>query len=143
MRYKSDLNDFVPTTFGNLIDRFFNESVGRSGGSSYTFVPKVDIIEGEKSFELHVEAPGMNKEDFKIDLKENVLKVSGERKLRKETGDKHFRSVETRYGAFARSFVLPENVDGDKIEAKYTNGILEIVVPKDEKKQTRTTIKVA
>jgi HSP20 family protein len=109
----------------------------------YSFVPKVDIIEREKAFEIHLAVPGMSKEDFKIDLKENVLTISGERKLKGETEDKHFRSVETQYGAFGRSFVLPENTDAAKIEAKYTDGILEVLVPKDEKKLLKTTIKVA
>lgn len=144
MRYNSALNDFVPTSFGHLVDRFFSESVGRSGGSSYSFVPKVDIIENEKAFEIHLAVPGMNKEDFHIDLKENHLAVSGERKFTLgEKDEKHFRSLETQYGAFRREFVLPENVDGENIQAKYNNGILELVVPKDEKKLLKTTIKVA
>lgn len=143
MRYNSVLDDFAPTTFSHLIDRFFNESNGRSGGSAYSFVPKVDIIEKEKAFEIYLAVPGMQKEDFRIDLKENVLTLSGERKLRKETEEKDYRSLETQYGAFTRSFVLPENVNAEKIEAKYNNGILEVLVPKDEKKLLKTTIKVA
>lgn len=143
VRYNSTLNDFVPTNFSNLIDRFFSESVGRSGGSAYSFVPKVDIIENEKAFEIQLAVPGMNKEDFKLDVNENVLTVTGERKFRKETDEKHFRSLETQYGAFGRTFYLPESVEVEKIEAKYSDGILEIVVPKDERKLLKTTIKVA
>lgn len=143
VRYNPVMNDFVPTSFRHLMDGFFSESVGRSGGSAYSFVPKVDIIENEKSFEIHVALPGMSKDDFKIDLKENQLSVSGERKFTKEMDEKHFRSIETQYGAFRREFVLPENVDGENIQAKYNNGILELVVPKDEKKRLKTTIKVA
>ena len=142
-RYNNVLNDFVPTTFNHLVDRFFNESLGRSGGSAYSFVPKVDIIEDQKAFEIHLAVPGMNKEDFKIDLKENYLTVSGERKFKKEVEEKNYRSIETSYGAFSKTFVLPENVDAEKIEAKYNNGMLELVVPKDEKKLLKTTIKVA
>jgi HSP20 family protein len=143
VRYNSVFNDFVPTSFGHLVDRFFNESISRSGGSAYSFVPKVDIIENEKAFEIQVEIPGMNKEDFKIDLKDNFLTVSGERKNTREKNEKHFSSIETQYGSFKRTFALPENVDAEKIEAKYNNGILELVVPKDEKKLLKTTIKVA
>ncbi|MDQ2658563.1 MAG: Hsp20/alpha crystallin family protein [Bacteroidota bacterium] len=143
VRYNNVLDDFAPTTFSHLIDRFFNESNGRSGGSVYSFVPKVDIIEKEKAFEIYLAVPGMQKEDFKIDLKENVLTLSGERKLKKETSEKDYRSLETQYGAFSRSFSLPENIDAEKIEAKYNDGILEVLVPKDEKKLLKTTIKVA
>ncbi|MCE2733637.1 MAG: Hsp20/alpha crystallin family protein [Cyclobacteriaceae bacterium] len=142
IKYNSALNDFVPTTFSNIIDRFFNESVARSGGSVYAFTPRVDIIENEKSFEIMVAVPGMNKEDFSIDINENYLTVSGERKFTKERKENAFRSIETQYGSFSRSFSLPENIDINKIEAEYKNGILEIVLPKDEKKTLRTNIKV-
>ncbi len=133
-------NDYVPTSFSTLVDKFFNDSMARSGGS--TFVPKVDIIETEKAFELHVAAPGLSKEDFKIELNENVLTVSGERKLKDEKKEKNFYSIETNYGSFSRSFTLPDNVDSSKIAAKYNNGILELTIPKDEKKALKTTIQV-
>lgn len=141
IRYNT-LNDFVPTTFSNMIDRFFNESLSRSGGSAYSFVPKVDVVETEKAFELHLAVPGMNKDEFKIDLNENYLTISGERKFTKEKEASNFLTIETQYGTFSRSFSLPENVDAAKINARYNNGILEVVVPKDEKKALKTTIKV-
>ncbi len=140
VRYSNVLNDFAPTAFSQLVDQFFNESIGRSGGSAYAFIPKTDIIEGEKAFEVHMAVPGMSKDDFKIDLTDNKLTISGERKTVKEV---KYRSIETQYGTFKRQFVLPENVDGEKIEAKYNNGILELIVPKDEKKLLKTSIKVA
>lgn len=142
VRYNTTLNDFVPTTFSNMIDRFFNDSLSRSGGSAYSFVPKVDIVENEKAFELHVSVPGMNKDDFKLDLNDSFLTVSGERKFTREKNENNFHSIETQYGTFSRSFSLPENVDATKISAKYDSGILEITVPKDEKKTLKTTIKV-
>lgn len=142
VRYNSSLNDFVPTNFSNLIDRFFNESLSRQGGSAYSFVPKVDVIESDKAFELHVAVPGMSKEDFKIDLNDNFLTISGERKHTREKETNNFRSIETQYGSFSRSFSLPENVDAAKITAQYNNGILELVIPKDEKKIVKASIKV-
>ncbi len=142
-RYNTVLNDFVPTSFSHLVDRFFNESAVRSGGSAYSFVPKVDIIEREKAFEIQVAVPGMKKEDFKIDLKEHELTVSGERKHPEGINEKYFSSLQTQYGTFVRTFILPEDVDAEKIGATYENGILELVVPKDEKKLLKTTIKVA
>jgi HSP20 family protein len=102
----------------------------------------VDIVENEKSFELHVAVPGMNKDEFKIDLNDSFLTVSGERKFTKEKKENNFHSIETQYGSFSRSFALPENVDATKINAKYENGILEITVPKDEKKILKASIKV-
>ena len=142
IRYNA-LNEFTPTSFSNLIDRFFNESLSRSGGSAYSFVPRVDIVEEEKSYELHIAVPGMAKEDFKLDVNDNILTVSGERKLNKEKKEKNFHVVETQFGTFSRAFTLPENADAASISARYNNGILEITVPKDEKKVLKASIKVA
>jgi len=142
MRYNSALNNYAPTSFSNLIDRFFNDSLARSGGSAYSFVPRVDILEEEKSFEIHVAVPGMNKDDFKIDLNDNYLTISGERKNSREKKENNFHSVEIQYGTFSRSFTLPENVDANGISAKYVDGILEVSIPKDEKKSLKSTIKV-
>ena len=142
IRYNSALNNYAPTSFSNLIDRFFNDSMARSGGSAYSFVPRVDILEEEKSFEIHVAVPGMNKEDFKIDLNDNYLTISGERKNSREKKENNFHSVEIQYGTFSRSFTLPENVNANGISAKYVNGILEVSIPKDEKKAVKTAIKV-
>ena len=141
VRY-STANDFAPTSFSNLIDRFFSDSLARTGGSSYSFVPKVDILENEKGYEVNLAVPGLSKDDFKIDLNDNFLTVSGERKFSKEKKENNLHVVETQYGNFGRSFSLPENVDASKIQAAYNNGILEIFIPKDEKKTLKTTIKV-
>lgn len=142
IRYNSALNDYTPTSFNNLIDRFFNDKLTRGGGSAYSFVPRVDIIEEDKAFEVHVAVPGMSKDDFKIDLNDNYLTISGERKFSREKKEDNFYSMETQYGTFSRSFTLPENVDAGKISAKYVNGILEVLIPKDEKKIVKSTIKV-
>lgn len=142
IRYNPFVSDFAPISFGTLVDRFFNDSVARSGGSATSFVPRVDVWENENSYEVHVAVPGMNKEDFKVDLNEDVLTVSGERKFTRENKNGDVHTVETQYGTFSRSFRIPEGVDGSKISAKYNNGILEVNIPKDEKKAVKTTIKV-
>ena len=142
IRYNRNLNDFVPTSFSSLIDRFFEDSVAHRGGSSM-FVPGADIMEKDKSFEIHLAVPGMEKDDFKIDLNDNVLTVSGERKFKNEKKEGEYYSIETQYGSFSRAFTLPENVDAQKIDAKYVNGILQISLPKDEKKTLKQTIKVS
>ena len=138
IRYNA--NDFVPTSFSNLVDRLFSESHARNGGS--TFVPPVDIIENTSAFEIHFAVPGLGKDDFKIEVDDNYLTVSGERKLSSEKKEQNFKSIETQYGSFRRSFKLPENVEAEKINAKYNNGILELNIPKDEKKILKQTIKV-
>jgi HSP20 family protein len=143
VKYNSVVNDFVPTSFSNLIDRFFNESLSRSGGSAYSFVPRVDVFERDANYEIHVAVPGMKKEEFKLDLNDNLLTVSGERKFSAEQNEKNYYSIETQYGSFSRTFTLPENADAAKISARYENGILLVLVPKDEKKVLKTSIKVS
>jgi HSP20 family protein len=143
VKYNTLVNDFVPTSFNHVLDRFFNDSAARSGGSyAHAFVPKVDVFENEKSFEVQFALPGMNKEDFKIDVHENRLTVSGERKQTKEKKENNFRTIETQYGSFSRSFSLPDNIDVNNIEAEYKNGILELTLPKDEKKIVKASIKI-
>jgi HSP20 family protein len=138
IRYRT--NDFAPTSFSNLVDQFFSDSVGRTGGS--TFYPKTDVAETEKAWEIHLAVPGMKKEDFQLELNENFLTIRGERKFNEEKKDKNFHSVETYYGSFSRNFRLPENVEASKISASYVNGILEVTLPKDEKKALKANIKV-
>lgn len=133
-------NEFVPANFSSLIDKFFNDAVTRNGGS--TFVPKADILETAEAYEIHFAAPGLKKEDFKIELNDGQITVSGERQFTNEKKDKNFHSVETQYGSFNRTFYLPEHVDTSRINAKYNNGILELVIPKDEKKVLKQSIKV-
>src|SRR5690606_38618013 len=143
IRYNPIWSDFAPTSFSSLIDRFFNDSVVRYGGSTPSSVPSGDVLEAAKGCDVQVPVLGMNTEAFKIDLDDNVLTVSGERKMKRESRNNGVYSVETQYGKFARSFTLPEDADGAKINAKYNNGILEIRIPKDEKKAQKTTIKVS
>ncbi|MBN8653309.1 MAG: Hsp20/alpha crystallin family protein [Cytophagales bacterium] len=139
IRYNT--NDFVPTSFSALVDRFLNDSITRAGGS--TFVPKTDVVETANAYEVHLALPGVNKEDFNIEVNDNFLTISGERKFQNEKKEKNYHAIETHYGSFSRSFTLPENIDASKINAKYNNGILEVSIPKDEKKVLKQTIKVS
>lgn len=141
IRYNSAFNDFAPITFTSLIDKFFNDNE-KWGGSRLGFVPKVDIWETEKGYDLHVAVPGMKKEDFKIDLNEKYLTISGERKLNREVKEDHYHSIESSYGSFSRTFTLPENVESSGITARYADGVLEVHIPRNQKKLAKTTIKV-
>ena len=130
-----------PWGFGSFVDRFFNDDY--LGGTSVAqFSPKVDIAETEKAFEIDFHLPGIKKDEITIDINENQLTVSGERKCKNEKDEKNFKSVESYYGTFNRSFYLPDNVDEDKVSATYEDGILKVVVPKDEKKITKRTVSI-
>lgn len=134
-------NQNRPATYGSFIDKFFNDDF-YGGQKAASFSPKVDIAESDKSFEVQLHVPGINKEDFKIDLSDDRLTISGERKFENEKNEKNFHSLESQYGTFSRSFYLPDNIKVDKIEASYNNGILNIEIPKDEKKELKKTISI-
>ncbi|MEO9482551.1 MAG: Hsp20/alpha crystallin family protein [Ekhidna sp.] len=137
---KYNTNDYRPTSFKSFVDQFFTE--GFEGGTSQTFSPKVDIAESDKEFEIQLHVPGMNKEDFNIDLNKDQITVSGERKFENEKKEKNFHSVESYFGSFNRTFNLPDVINKEKVDASYQNGILTISLPKDEKKATKKQIAV-
>ena len=119
----------VDNFFGNdLLDNFFNVNVPTFKGT----VPAINIIEGKESYRIEVASPGMKKEDFRIDLENDVLTISSERKADKEEKDEKYTRREFSYCSFRRSFILPDSTDADKIEATHNNGILNIVIPKKE-----------
>lgn len=137
----TELKEFVPKSFSDIIDNFFKETAGATS-KVIKFLPSVDVAEDEKNYEVNVALPGLKKEDIKIEIHENKLTVSGERKLQKEGETKKYHTVETKYGAFYRSFYLPDNVSNENIQASFEDGILKILIPKDEKKQGRTTVEI-
>ncbi|HEX8545347.1 MAG TPA: Hsp20/alpha crystallin family protein [Cytophagaceae bacterium] len=142
VKNNSELNGFIPTSFTDIIDNFFKDSVNNNEAKILKFFPKVDIVEDEQKYEIHLAIPGMKKEEFKIDLADGKLLISGERKFEKSEGSKKYHILETQYGAFQRAFYLPEKANAEAIEAAYNDGILLITIPKDEKKIAKATIQV-
>lgn len=124
-------------TFNSLIDELLNDNIptfNNNIGYALKSVPNVNIRENNDAILLELAAPGMTKEDFKIDLENDYLTISSEKEENKETIGE-YKSREFSYNNFSRSFVLPDTVDQDKIEAKYENGILAIaLIKKDEAK---------
>ncbi len=100
------------------------------------FSPKVDISEDEKYIYFQAELPGLNKEDVKVTINNNVLVIKGkknrEEKVEENEDDYCFIRVERRFGEFSRSFVLPDNIKNDSISAKVENGVLNISIEKIE-----------
>ena len=106
--------------------------------------PLVDITEDDKEYVVKAEIPEMKKEDIKINVHDDVLTVSGERKYEKEEKGKKYHRVERAYGSFLRSFALPENADGSKISAEYKDGMLTVHLPKSEQaKKKAIEVKVS
>lgn len=106
--------------------------------------PLVDITEDDKEYIVKAEIPEMKKEDIKINVHDDVLTVSGERKYEKEEKGKKYHRVERAYGSFMRSFTLPEDADGTKVNAEYKDGVLKVRLPKSEKAKPKAIeVKIA
>lgn len=96
----------------------------------FAWKPAVDIYEDERGFHVDAEVPGVKPEDIKVNVENNVLTISGERKLDGEQNKDGYHRVERFYGAFSRSFALTDKVNVDAIDAKYENGVLRLTLPK-------------
>lgn len=140
LKYKDDLKDFAPTTFSSLLDNFFTDTIKTSNVNS--FFPKIDVAETEKAFEINLAAAGMKKEDFNLEVSDGQLTVTGERIFTNNAEGKVYHTTETQYGTFTKTFHLPDSIKTEKIDAKYENGMLNILLPKDEKKLLKNSIKV-
>ncbi len=139
---KYNPTNYSPVSFRNFVDRFFNDDFYNEGNETSSFSPKVDVSETDKQFEMDFYIPGVDKDQVNIDLNEGRLTVSGERKFEKENSGKNYRSVESSFGSFTRSFHLPDNIDQDAVSASFENGVLRIVIPKDEKKIAKRSIAI-
>jgi HSP20 family protein len=106
-------------------------------GSERTWLPAVDVKETDKELLFTFDLPGMKEEDIAIEVQDNVLSVSGERREEREEKGEGFRRVERRFGRFARSFPLSSGVSEDDIKAEYHDGVLRIRVPKPKAQEPR------
>jgi HSP20 family protein len=125
-----------------MFDGFFRGT----GDEDYTlssWTPAVDIAEHDDEYLVKVELPGVNKDDVKLTLENNILTIRGEKKQEKETKKENYHRVERSYGSFQRSFTLPAAVKADKIDASYNDGILTVSLPKaEEAKPKQIEVKV-
>lgn len=129
----SELRDLEQKLYGNLQTQ---------NASLMLFSPAIATRESEKSYHIDLDIPGLKKEEINVDINDNILTISGERKFKNETSEKDFYKLETAYGKFQRSFTLPENADVLNICAKYDAGVLEIEIPKAIKEQNKQKIEI-
>lgn len=132
--FNAIFNDFFEGEF------FPRKANGYRNGS----VPAVNVKETEKAFQVELAAPGMKKDDFKIEIDENLLTIRTEQKEEKSEENERFTKREFNYTSFVRSFRLPEDVKQEEISATYENGILKLQIPKleEEKKSKSRAIAV-
>jgi HSP20 family protein len=122
---------FLPA-FSNWVDDFFSDSMDwlPTANGKRISVPAVNVKELDKTFQLEVAAPGYQKDDFKIRVDNGYLTISAETKAEQKEENEKFTRREFSYQSFSRSFHLPETVEGSRIEASYTDGILQLSLPK-------------
>lgn len=106
-------------------------------------IPAVNITEHKDEYLVSLAVPGMKKDDFKIDVDGNLLTISSEKEENKEEKDKKFTRKEYNYSSFSRTFTLPEEINKEKIEAKYEEGILKIALPRKEEVKKLTAKHIA
>jgi len=119
--------------FDDLVNRFFGPepwSMGRLFGQGFS--PAIDIKETEDEFVVKAEMPGIDQKDLNVSLSGDVLTISGEKKEEKEEEGENIHRIERSFGSFSRSFNIPGEIQEDKIEAKYKEGILILKLPKSE-----------
>lgn len=116
----------------NEIEKFFDVFSRRE-----SFAPVCEIHDEDNSYSISLDIPGMKKDEIDIEVKDNHLHVTGERKTEKKSEKNNVLRSERTYGKFERVFSLPQNINAEKIEARFENGVLDISLPKEEKSQKR------
>lgn len=128
----------VASDFWRDMDRMFDDfTVAAPANDKIEYAVASDVVESDQHFMLSVDLPGLKKEDIKIELQENTLTISGERKRERKNNETsgNVKRVEKFYGAFKRSYTLPLMIDASKIEAQYQDGVLELFLPKAQNAQ--------
>jgi HSP20 family protein len=131
------------------MNRLFDGAPGRwsdrdAEASTHTWAPAVDIVENEDGTEIHVELPGLRRDDVEVGIENNVLTIRGERSREASTSDESLVRVERSFGRFSRSFSLPNTLDVDRAEAEMDAGVLKIRFPKrEEARPKQLEIKVS
>jgi HSP20 family protein len=114
------------------VNRLFTRATGGEVAERQSWIPAIDVVETDDAIVLKAELAGMKPEDINIEVQDNVLTVSGERRFEEEVKEDKFYRIERRYGSFSRSLALPPTADESKVDAAYENGILKITVQKAE-----------
>jgi HSP20 family protein len=127
---QSEMNRLFNAAFGDVPN-------GGTGGPPRRWMPAMDLLETDDDFVLRADLPGMTESDVSVELEDNVLIISGERKSEQEKKREGFYRVERAFGSFSRSLTLPQGVDPDAVNASFDKGVLEVRVPKPERRKPR------
>jgi HSP20 family protein len=133
--------DTIQNEMNRLFNTFFDQPnpTGRGNGTMRRWLPPMDLVETADHYVLRADLPGLPNGDVNVQLEENVLTISGERKAEhKDQHEGYYYRLERAFGAFSRSLTLPDGVDADGVEAHFDRGVLEIRIPKPEQRKPRT-----
>jgi HSP20 family protein len=127
----------VQSEMNRLFNSFFDTPTPANGKALRRWIPAMDLVETDGQFVLTADLPGVSESDVNIEVKDNVLTISGERKSEHEDRKAGYYRVERSYGSFRRALTLPEGIDPESVTATFANGVLEVTVPKPVAQQPR------
>jgi HSP20 family protein len=137
-RYRDPANLFGLQRLNRILDEAFGGFAFQDQGTiTSTWFAPTDVSEDENSLQISMELPGVEPDDVRLSLENNILTIRGEKRQRSEEDTERIHRFERTYGAFERTFALPNIVDPDKIEARYENGVLLVRIPKAERARPR------
>ena len=125
-----------PEPFSREVDRLFDTFFGQERDAR-RWIPPMDLVEGEDHFVLKADLPGLSDGDVKIEVVDDTLTISGDRKAEQERKERGWYRIERSFGSFSRSLTLPEGIDPEGIKAGFHNGVLELSIPKPEERKPR------
>ena len=126
-----------PEPFSSEFNRLFDTVFQTTANSAQRWAPAMDLVEADDHFVLKADLPGLSDEDVSIEVQDNVLTISGERKSENEQRQRGWYRLERSFGRFSRSLTLPEGVNADGITASFDKGVLEVRVPKPQERKPR------
>ena len=128
----------VQSEINRLFNTFFDTATPVAGRVARQWTPALDIVENDGEYVVRADLPGMDDDDVDVEVKDGVLRITGERKSENEERKDGYTRIERSFGSFARSLTLPEGVDPESVKASFEKGVLEIHVPKPEAPKTHT-----
>lgn len=126
------------STLRNRMDRLWSRMMTEDETALADWSPAADVVETKDEIVIKAELPGVDEKNVDVQMENGLLTIKGERKAEKESEEKGYRRIERSYGSFLRTFTLPANVEPDRINASFANGLLEVHMPKKEGAKPRS-----
>jgi len=122
----------VSSAFTEIMNRFFADDIFSTGLEKTGWNPRVDVYEKDNHFIVKADIPGMNEKDLNVEIDNQIMTISGTKEEEHETKEKNYHQIERNYGSFCRTVSLPENIETERINAEYKQGVLTVTLPKNK-----------